>query len=81
VPGTWAIASVSTVMWSPAVVDPDRPVRSMPERNSSVLSHHTPSGWNPKVYLLTELASGSGVALAGEGTVPIYVPRYGRCAW
>ena len=33
------------------------------------------------VYLLTELASGSGVALTGERMVPTYVPRYGRCSW
>ncbi len=42
---------VMTAMWSAAVFDPARPVRNMAARNSSVLSHHTPSGWNPKVFL------------------------------
>ena len=38
-------------MWSAAVLDPACPVRSCAARNSSVLSHHTPIGWNPKVRL------------------------------
>ena len=38
-------------MWSAAVFDPALPVRSFAARNSCVLSHHTPSGWNPKVRL------------------------------
>src|SRR5680860_326180 len=49
--GIWAIAWARIVMWSAAVFDPALPVRSMPARNSSVLSHHTPRGWNPKVFL------------------------------
>ncbi len=38
-------------MWSAAVFEPAFPARNMPARNSSVLSHHAPSGWNPKVFL------------------------------
>jgi len=33
------------------VFDPAFPVRSIAARNSFVLSHHTPNGWNPKVFL------------------------------
>jgi hypothetical protein len=38
-------------MWSAAVFDPALPGRSFAAKNSLVLSHHTPSGWNPKVRL------------------------------
>jgi hypothetical protein len=38
-------------MWSAAVFEPALPARSLAARNSLVLSHHTPSGWNPKVRL------------------------------
>jgi hypothetical protein len=33
------------------VFEPAFPARSTPVRNSLVLSHHTPRGWNPKVFL------------------------------
>ena len=47
--GRRAIASLSTLMWSAAVLYPALSVRSCPAKNSLVLSHHTPSGWNPEV--------------------------------
>lgn len=45
VAGTWAIASLSTSMWSAVVFDPALPARSLAARNSTVLSHQTPIGW------------------------------------
>jgi hypothetical protein len=38
-------------MWSAAVFAPALPGRSAMVSSSEVLSHHTPSGWNPKVCL------------------------------
>ena len=46
--GTWAMARVRTSMWSPAWLLPALPGRSVTASSSVVLSHHTPSGWNPK---------------------------------
>ena len=45
--GIWAIASVRTVMWSPAWLAFALPGRSRTASISPVLSHHAPSGWNP----------------------------------
>jgi hypothetical protein len=35
-------------MWSPAWLLPALPGRNVTASSSVVLSHHTPSGWNPK---------------------------------
>jgi len=42
-----------------------------------VRSKNTSSGWNPNVYLLTELTHRSGVAMASGAARPIYVPGHG----
>jgi hypothetical protein len=69
-------------MWSLAVFEPALPGRSRAARNSLVLSHHTPIGWNPNVYLnvaaafsfslwaTTTVASTSSTTTAGSRRVP-----------
>ena len=42
------MARRSTSMWSPAWLLPALPGRNVTASSSVVLSHHTPSGWNPK---------------------------------
>ena len=42
------MAPLSTSMWSSAWLEPALPGRSVMASSSWVLSHHTPSGWNPK---------------------------------
>ena len=46
--GTWSMARRRTSMWSPAWLLPALPGRNVTASSSVVLSHHTPSGWNPK---------------------------------
>ena len=55
-PGSGRWPGVRTSMWSPAWLLPALPGRNVIASSSVVLSHHTPSGWNPKPPLNVALA-------------------------
>jgi hypothetical protein len=54
--GIWVITAAMTSLWSAAVFVQAFLGRSRAASNSVVLSHQTPSGWNPEVCLKVEVS-------------------------